>query len=211
MFWSSSSWALGNGEMIPNLVLQVCFLYSMHNITLHTIRNQLSGHFISLSFIPCISADKATYEPFISFWLPLFAIYVLPGQVPTTPNRLPPEFSTCLSGVPQYTNDTIKSTRSPAPQDRPSSHGLVLNLAEESCESPPNDTTHLTKRFASLPVDHVVHHDVCGAYTTYLHYHCYVCNEFDFDICLACFGVQIWCYVLKAPLGEEGIDRSRPR
>jgi hypothetical protein len=109
------------------------------------------------------------------------------------PTELPP----CSVGIPSYIDDIIRDTRSPNPKDRPPAKNLVAPFPSNDDESQQFAIlTELMEAYVSLPTAFCFFCSECGTLTTDLHYHCYICDAGDFDLCTACFVEQrICCWI----------------
>ena len=54
----------------------------------------------------------------------------------------------------------------------------------------------------------------CGEFATDDHYHCYICNSDDFDLCPTCYGQVIRCWdsqhhmVKRTVKAKEGVEAA---
>ena len=110
----------------------------------------------------------------------------------TNPVGLP----SCLKGIPAYFNGIISNCRASDPKARLPARELLASFPKGA------DMTSISAEMAKLgakyPITDCVRFSVncdeCGALTTDVHYHCYICNLADFDLCHSCVAQGIHCF-----------------
>jgi hypothetical protein len=117
------------------------------------------------------------------------------------PVHLPP----CLSGIPSYFSNIITQCRSLNPEARPTARKIAEILSSQcNLKVCPRDVLKLLKTYTD-DVTFGVHCSECGERALQLHYHCYVCEFGNFDLCPDCVAQGIHCFVLEHKLvGRRG-------
>ena len=123
------------------------------------------------------------------------------------PLRLPP-----CSSAPTYIDDVIRLARSPNPKHRPAAKDVARLIEYQDPTDNQAILDHLFEQFSSLPVAFCIFCSNCGNMATYDHYHCYVCQSSDFDLCLPCYakGIRCW-YPQQHELARRGIKLASSR
>ena len=110
------------------------------------------------------------------------------------PTELPP----CSVGIPPYINDLITASRLPNPKDRPSASWLSTLFPPIDVENQKSVQDKYMKDairdYSSLSAAVNTWCNECGVLTTDAHYHCYICESDDFDLCPNCYtqGIRCW-------------------
>lgn len=115
----------------------------------------------------------------------------------TEPTELPP----CSIDIPLYINDVITASRLPTPKDRPSASLLLTLFPPIDVESQKSIQDRFMKDairdYPSSSNGTWSWCSECGFLMTEFHYHCYICDSDDFDLCLRCYTQGIRCWNLQ--------------
>lgn len=123
------------------------------------------------------------------------------------PTELPP----CSVGIPSYIDDIITASRLPNPKNRPSAWWLSTLFPSIDAES---QQSVVDKFLKDAEIDYSAGWGIfcneCGDFTTGVHYHCYICDSDDFDICRSCYeqGIRCWIeqhHMVKMNVEWEGV------
>jgi hypothetical protein len=130
-----------------------------------------------------------------------------PRYMCTADHANPVELPPCCAGTPSYFNTIIRECRLPDPRARATAHKLAKLLPyPDEVEQRPPDTHQLLEKYSPSVERYLfVYCNECGARTTDLHYHCYICRRADFDVCQMCFGQGVHCFDPSHPLVKRRI------
>ena len=108
----------------------------------------------------------------------------------TNPIELPPFNST---EVPEYMNIIISFCRQRDPRMRLPARDLLKYFPDRH---PPPQITNLASQYQSTDAPHLeTCCNGCGVRATYLHYHCNICDQDNFDLCHECISKGAHCRV----------------
>ena len=106
-----------------------------------------------------------------------------------SPLQLPP-----CSQAPNYIDGVIQSARNYSPRQRPAARDLARCIEHHDASEDRVVLEDLFDQFSSVPTAFSVFCSNCLDLATFDHYHCYICDSDDFDLCLPCHdkGVRCW-------------------
>ena len=127
----------------------------------------------------------------------------------TASHKEPTELPPCSVGIPSYINDLITVSRLPNPKDRPSASWLSTLFPPVDVESQKSVQDKYMKDairdYSSLFNVLDSWCNECGVLTTDAHYHCYICDSDDFDLCPTCYTQGIRCWDLQHHMVKRAI------
>ena len=116
----------------------------------------------------------------------------------TASHTEPTELPSCSIDIPLYINDLVTASRLATPKDKPSANLLLTLFLPIDVESQKS----IQDKFMKDAIrDHPYSSNgvwswcsECGFRMTNLHYHCYICDPDDFDLCSRCYtqGIRCW-------------------
>ena len=130
----------------------------------------------------------------------------------TTSHIKPTELPPCSAGIPSYINDIITASRLPNPKDRPSAGWLSTMFPPIDVESQNSvrdkSIKDAIRDYSSLSAGFGIFCNECGDLTTDAHYHCYVCESDNFDLCPTCYGRGIRCWNPQHHIVKKTVRRG---
>ena len=122
----------------------------------------------------------------------------------------PVDLPACCNDIPPYFNDIISKCRLPNPKARPSACRLIETFpyTGEVQEVAPDITVFL-ERYEPQIAYFCPCCDECGGLAKDVRYHCNVCFEGDFDLCLTCVAQGVHCFVSQHRLVKRVFRNGR--